>query len=84
MRQHALKTIESRQFRISRLRDLNDRLNGAFGYKGHHPEDETIFNTWRESVSESKTKFVGLYVLAPHQKSLFSGRIMLTNIQGSV
>ena len=64
----ALKTIESRQFRISRLRDLNDPFEWRFGYKGHHPEDETIFNTWRESVSESQNKVRGIICFSATSK----------------
>jgi len=59
----ALKTIEDRRFRISRLRDLNDPFEWRFGYTGHNPdhlEAEKILNDWRESVFASRNEVVGI------------------------
>ena len=59
----ALKSIEERRFRISRLRDLNDPFEWRFGYKGHNPENpdaEKILNAWRESVFASRNEVLGI------------------------
>jgi len=59
----ALKTIEERRFRISRLCDLNDPFEWRFGYKGHDCENleaEKILNAWRENVFASRNKVLGI------------------------
>ena len=64
----ALKTIESRQFRISRLRDLNDPFEWRFGYKLNSPELEATINAWRESVFESRNKVLGIICFSATSK----------------
>jgi hypothetical protein len=56
----ALKTIEERRFRISRLRDLNDPFEWRFGYKGIKPEVEPKFSAWLDSIIEKQNKLFGL------------------------
>lgn len=59
----ALKSIEERRFRISRLRDLNDPFEWRFGYKGHDPENreaKKILDAWVESVFAERDKVVGI------------------------
>src|ERR1039458_5967475 len=70
----ALKTIESRQFRISRLRDLNDPFEWRFGYKLNNPELEATINAWRESVFESRNKVVRIicFSATPKEPVLWS------------
>jgi hypothetical protein len=63
-----LKTIESREFRISRLRDLNDPFEWRFGYKLNNPEHEATINTWRESVIESRNKVLGILCFSATSK----------------
>ena len=56
----ALKTIESRQFRISRLRDLNDPFEWRLGYRGIKPEFEQKFSSYIDSIIEQQNKLFGL------------------------
>jgi hypothetical protein len=56
----ALKTIESRSFRISRIKDLNDPFEWRFGYKGHNLDDEAAISRWREAVLESQDNRLGI------------------------
>lgn len=64
----AVKTIESRSFRISRIKDLNDPFEWRFGYKGHNPEDEAKISTWRESVLESQNQRLGIICFSATSK----------------
>ena len=50
----ALKTIESRLLRISRLRDLNDPFEMRMGVTGTIPEGETTVNAWLDSIREQQ------------------------------
>jgi hypothetical protein len=64
----ALKTIEDRRFRISRLRDLNDPFEWRFGYKLQNLELEATIDAWRESVFESRNKVLGIICFSATSK----------------
>ena len=63
----AIKTIESRSFRVSRLTDLNDPFEWRFGFEGCPPELEPLINN---SVD-------GYIELASHDQGIisFSGKL---------
>lgn len=56
----ALKTIESRLFKISRLQDLNDPFEWHLGFTGIIPEGESEVNAWLESIRARQNKSYGI------------------------
>jgi hypothetical protein len=48
----ALKTIESRSFRVGRLHELNDPFEWRMGVSGSIPEGEAIAQALMESVND--------------------------------
>jgi hypothetical protein len=56
----ALKSIESRSLRISRLLELNDPFEWRFGIAGIPPEGEPLIEKWMKSILEKQSKIIGL------------------------
>jgi hypothetical protein len=55
----ALKTIESRLLRISRLRDLNDPFESRIGVTGVIPGKEPLAHNWLDSILERQNTMYG-------------------------
>lgn len=70
----ALKTIESRLLRISRLRDLNDPFESRMGITGIIPEGEPKVSAWLDSIREQQHKMFGILCFSdtPHESVLWS------------
>jgi hypothetical protein len=56
----ALKTIEFRSFRISRIKDLNDPFEWRLGFNGHDLQHEAELAAWGEAVLERRNKATGI------------------------
>jgi hypothetical protein len=56
----ALKTIESRAIKVSRLRELNDPFEWKMGITGIVPEGESLANTLTESIIDRNSSWVGI------------------------
>jgi len=56
----ALKTIEFRSFRISKIKDLNDSFEWRLGFNGHAPEFENELVKWAEAVLERRNEAMGV------------------------
>jgi hypothetical protein len=70
----ALKTIESRLLRISRLRDLNDPFESRMGITGIIPEGESKVNAWLDSIRDQQHSMFGLLCFSntPRESVLWS------------
>lgn len=70
----ALKTIESRLLRISRLRDLNDPFESRMGITGIIPEGESKVNAWLDSIREQQHNMFGILCFSDtsHESVLWS------------
>jgi hypothetical protein len=59
--QYALKTIEERRFKISRIRELNDPFEWRLGgITGVIPEDQSLANAIIESLIDHNNGFMGI------------------------
>ena len=56
----ALKSIESRSLRISRLSELNDPFEWRMGIAGVIPEGEPLVEKWLASIMANQNKITGL------------------------
>lgn len=56
----AIKTIETRRFRVSRLTDLNDPFEWRFGVEGCPPEFREIFEKAIEGFVELASQYQGI------------------------
>jgi hypothetical protein len=56
----ALKSIESRSLRISRLLELNDAFEWRLGITAIPPEDEPLIEKRMKSILEKQSKIIGL------------------------
>jgi len=56
----ALKTIEFRSFRISKIKELNDPFERRLGFNGYAPEREAELTAWSEAVLERQNKKYGV------------------------
>ncbi len=64
----ALKTIESRSFRVGRLRELNDPFEWRVGMKGYVPEAESIVHSSMNSfIDEMSSKFGVICMSGTHE-----------------
>ena|ERR1039457_990663 len=70
----ALKTIESRLLKISRLRELNDRFEWRIGIRGVAPEKEKFVNCWLDSILERLNAQCGIVCFSdtPKESVLWS------------
>jgi hypothetical protein len=58
--QSALKSIESRSLRISRLHELNDPFEWRMGISGITPEGESLIEKWIAPILANQSKAFGL------------------------
>lgn len=56
----ALKTIESRSFKVGRLRDFNDPFEWRMGITGIIPEGEVIAHTCMEGFIDDVNRWMGI------------------------
>jgi len=56
----AIKTIETRCFRVSRLADLNDPFEWRFGFEGHPPELEENIEMRMDGFVELASRNMGM------------------------
>jgi hypothetical protein len=56
----SLKTIESRAFKVSRIRELNDPFEWRLGITGVIPEGESVVNAFIESLIDFNNGFMGI------------------------
>lgn len=57
----ALKTIESRSFKVGRIRDFNDPFEWRIGIKGIAPEGEALARMCVESIIDHLHNWVGIF-----------------------
>jgi hypothetical protein len=60
----ALKSIESRSFRIGRLRDFNDPFEWRMGITGIIPEGEVVAQTCMEGFIDDVNRWMGIVCLS--------------------
>jgi hypothetical protein len=56
-----LKTIESRSFKVGRIRDFNDPFEWRLGIKGIIPEGEPFARAWVESFIDHMNNWLGIF-----------------------
>jgi len=56
----ALKTIESRSFKVSRIRELNDPFEWRLGITGVIPEGKSVVNAIIDSLIDSNNEHMGI------------------------